>query len=113
MSAASLVVVIVTAYVAPPTRREKLVEFYKRVRPPGAWRQTAIAAGEDPEAGRTEFRRDLVGLAACAISVYSWLVGIGWLLLVADMMIPAIIAILVGMAVTPIWLRSLRDARTH
>ena len=113
MSAASLLVVIVTAYVAPPTRREKLVEFYRRVRPPGAWRQTAIAAGEDPDAGSAEFRRDLVGLAACAISVYAWLVGIGWLLLVADMTLPAVIAILVGIAATPVWLRSLRDASAH
>ncbi len=113
MSVASLLVVIVTAYVAPPTRRDKLVDFYRRVRPPGAWRQTAIAAGEDPDAGGTEFRRDLLGLAACAVSVYGWLVGIGLLLLVADMTLPAVIAILVGIAASPVWLRSLRDARTH
>lgn len=112
MSAVSLLVVIVTAYLAPPTRQEKLVEFYKRVRPPGAWRQTSIAAGEDPAAGGSEFRRDLVGLGACAVSVYTWLIGFGWLLLDADRTVHALVAIVVGIAASPVWLRSLRDART-
>ena len=113
MSAASLLVVIVVAYVAPATRQEKLVEFYKRVRPPGAWRQTSIAAGEDPAEGGAEFRRDLLGLIACAVSVYSWLVGCGWLLLDADQVTYGVVAIIVGIAAIPVWLRSLRDASTR
>ena len=113
MSVASLLVVIVTAYVAPPTQQEKLVEFYRRVRPPGAWRRTSIAAGEDPRAGGAEFRRDLLGLAACAVSVYSWLIGAGWLLLDADRTLYGIVAIIIGSAASPVWLKSLRDARTH
>ena len=113
MSAASLLVVIVTAYVAPETQREKLVDFYRRVRPPGAWRQTAIAAGENPAEGGAEFRRDLVGLAACAVSVYSWLTGCGWLLLDADRLVHGIVAIIVGVAASPVWLKSLRHARAH
>ena len=44
MSAASLTTVIVTAWLAPPTPRERLVAFYRRVRPPGMWRRTALAA---------------------------------------------------------------------
>ena len=112
MSATSLLVVIVTAYVAPPTQQEKLVAFYKTVRPPGAWRQTSIAAGEDPAEGRNEFRRDLAGLAACAVSVYTWLVGLGWLFLDPGRTPHAIAAILVGIAATPVWLNSLRNARS-
>ncbi len=113
MSAASLAVVVVTAYVAPPTKPDKLVAFYERVRPPGAWRQTLVAAGRDPTAGSSEFRRDLLGLAACAVSVYSWLVGCGWLLLDTGRLLPGIVAILVGIAAVPVWLRSLRDVGTH
>lgn len=113
MSTASLLVVIVIAYVAPATRQEKLVEFYKRVRPPGAWRQTLIAAGEDANEGSAEFRRDLLGLVACAVSVYSWLVGGGWLLLGTNQVVYGVFAITVGIAATPVWLKSLRDASTH
>ena len=113
MSAASLVVVIVTAFIAPGTSQAKLVEFYKRVRPPGAWRRTSIAAGEDPGSGGAELRRDLLGLGACAVSVYTWLTGFGWLLLDAERILPAIIAIAIGVAVVPVWLKSLRDTQAH
>jgi SSS family solute:Na+ symporter len=113
MAAASLAVVIVTAYVAPATQQEKLVAFYERVRPPGAWRQTLLAAGKDPSEGRDDFRRDLLGFTACAITVYSWLVGCSWLLLDAEHLLPGAVAILVGIAAVPVWLRSLRDAGRH
>lgn len=113
MSAVSLLVVIVTAYVAPGTSQARLVEFYKRVRPPGAWRRTAIAAGEDPSRGGAELWRDLRGLVACAVSVYSWLTGCGWLLLDADRVVHGVIAILIGVAAVPIWIKSLRDTQTH
>ena len=109
MSGASLVVVILAAYLAPATGQEKLIEFYRQVQPPGLWRRTATAAGFDPGSGRTELRRDIVGLAACAVSVYGWLTGIGWLLLQRDGAVYGVVAILVGIAAVPIWLRSLRN----
>ena len=108
MSAASLVVVIAAAYLAPATGQEKLIAFYRQVQPPGLWRTTATAAGFDPASGRNEFRRDIVGLAACAVSVYSWLIGIGWLLLQRGEVVYGVVAILVGIAAVPVWLRSLR-----
>ncbi|MBT8077815.1 MAG: Na+:solute symporter [Gammaproteobacteria bacterium] len=109
MSAVSLVVVILVAYVAPATNQGKLVEFYQRVRPPGAWRRTAIAAGDDPARGNADLRRDLAGLIACAASVYSWLIGCGWLLLDSDRVVQGIAAIAVGLAACPVWLKSLRE----
>jgi len=109
MSVASLAVVVTMAYLAPGTDQDKLVAFYRQVRPPGLWRSTASAAGDDPREGAAEFRRDLVGLVACAVSVYAWLVGCGWLLLDADRVIHGVIAIVVGIAATPIWLRALRN----
>lgn len=109
MSAASLVVVVVTAYLAPATNEQKLVSFYKQVRLPGYWRRTAVAAGIDPAAGGAEFRRDLGGLAACAVSVYSWLVGCGWLLLDREEIMPGIVALCIGLAATPVWVASLRQ----
>ncbi len=110
MSAVSLGVVIAAAWLAPPTREDRLVEFYRRVRPPGFWRRTALAAGEDPAAGASEFARDLLALGACAVSVYGWLVGSGWLLLRSGPPWPGIVLIVVGVAAVPVWMRSLRSA---
>jgi len=113
MSGVSVLVVLLTAWLAPGTSQDKLVLFYRKVRPPGMWRRTALAAGEDPADGAREFRRDLLGLAACAVSVYSWLIGCGWLLLDADRIVQGIIAIVIGIAAVPIWLKTLRDVPTH
>jgi len=110
MSAVSLVVVVAAAYLAPATDRETLVSFYRNVRPPGMWRRTAVAVGFAPDSGRREFRRDIAGLAACAVSVYTWLTGTGWLLLHRDGTVFAIGLIVVGAAAVPVWLKSLRSA---
>jgi SSS family solute:Na+ symporter len=107
MSTASLAVVIAAAYLAPQTQRDKLVVFFRQVRPPGLWRRTASAAGQDPSEGGVEFRRDLVALTACALSVYSWLAGIAWLLLREEGTVYAVIGILIGAAAVPVWIRSL------
>ena len=68
---------LVTAFVTPPTARETLVAFYRRVRPAGAgWRVVRGEAGCEDEA------RDSVGLAAlgwvagCAM-IWSSLFAIG------------------------------------
>jgi len=111
MSAVSLVVVIAAAYLAPGTSERRLVAFYERVRPPGMWRKTALAAGEDPASGARELRSDVLGLAACAVSVYTWLVGIGWLLVHRDGIVFGVAMIVIGIAATPVWLRSLRVRR--
>jgi Na+/proline symporter len=108
MSTISLAVVITTAFLAPGTGTEKLVSFYRRVKPPGMWRRTAAAAGADPSAGRDEFRGDIAALLACAVSVYGWLVGFGLLLVARDQTAIALLAIGVATAATPTWLRSLR-----
>lgn len=112
MSGISLLVVIAAALIAPPTSRETLTAFYSRVRPPGLWRRTATAAGADPATGRREFLKDLTGMIACAVSVYAWLLGGGWLLLHRDAVFAGIVAILVGIAAVPVWLRALRTVST-
>ncbi len=111
MSAVSLAVVILTACLAPQTRQDKLVAFYRRVRPPGLWRRTAAAAGEDPAGGAAELRRDLAGLAACAVSVYGWLTGFGRLLLQGEPLWLSAALIAAGTLAVPFWLRALRPGR--
>lgn len=108
MSAISLSVVITTAWLAPGTREEKLIAFYRQVRPPGLWRRTAAAAAEDPSEGQAELRRDLIGLVACAVSVYCWLTGIGRLLLQTEPAWLGVLLILAGGLAVPVWLHTLR-----
>ena len=112
MSAVSVVVLVAAAYLMPGTSSEKLLSFYRKVRPPGFWRRTAEAGGEDVAAARSEFRNDLLGLLACAVSVYCWLTGFGRLLLQSDPFWLSVLLVLVGFAAIPFWLRSLRAAQS-
>jgi len=111
MSGISLLVVVATALFAPATSQQKLVAFYRQVRPPGFWRHTALAAGEDPDA-RGELRRDLVGLVACAVTVYCWLVGLGKLLLQSGSVWFALLLLVAGASAVPVWLAVLRTPGT-
>jgi hypothetical protein len=72
------------------------------------WRRTALAVDVNPAAARQEFRRDLLGLAACAVSVYGWLIGLGRLLLSSDPAWPSLVLVAIAFAAVPVWSRSLR-----
>lgn len=110
MSLASTAAVLVTAWVAPDTDRGLLVEFYRRVQPPGWWARTARAAGD--EAGRplAELRRDVASILSCAASVYLWLIGFGKLLIQPGSTATAIVLVVLGFAAVPLWWRSLGSA---
>ena len=84
MAGASSVVVIVTALFLPETEMERRVQFFRTVRPLGWWRRTALAAGADPRAPLVGLLRALGALAACAATVYCWLLGLGMILLHGD-----------------------------
>ncbi len=107
MSLASTAAVLVTALVAPATDRGLLVEFYRRVQPPGWWARTARAAGDDVSRPMAELRRDVASIAACAGSVYLWLIGFGKLLVQPGSTLAAIVAVVLGFAAVPLWWRSL------
>lgn len=92
-----LVVQVLVSLLTPPERRETLLGFYKRVKPPGFWGPIAAAAEPDQTARRAQrhahsdeiitglyasaFAATLV-LAMSALLVQSWRAG-GSLLLVA------------------------------
>jgi Na+/proline symporter len=81
MSLLSTLAVIAVALTTPCTEERVLDRFYRRVRPPGVWRRTALRAGEDPgEPGRA-FRRGAYLVATTALSIYLLLTGVTKLLL--------------------------------
>ena len=55
---------IIGTYVAPPTDKELLVDFYKKVRPWGAWKPIRmLAEAQDPEFKyKSTFKRDVVNV---------------------------------------------------
>ena len=81
MPGVSTLPVIATAQRLPGTDPARLRAVSERVRPPGWWTKTARGLGLDTIEPRREFRRDLLAVAAAAVSVYGWLVGFGQLLL--------------------------------
>lgn len=52
-------------------------DFYRRSRPPGWWGPVAAAVGGDPRADARRLGRGVAGMAAAALCVFSFLVGIG------------------------------------
>ncbi len=67
----------VAVSLARPERMDRLVEFYKRARPPGYWAPVAEAAGMDTRESQTRMWRALGGVALCSLSMFSLLTGIG------------------------------------
>lgn len=53
------------------------IEFYRRVRPPGAWGPVARACGEDPALAIARLSRGIVAIASTAGALFCTLVGLG------------------------------------
>ncbi|HEX9736271.1 MAG TPA: sodium:solute symporter family protein [Thermoanaerobaculia bacterium] len=107
MSLASTTAVVVTAYAGPETDRARLLEFFRRVEPPGWWPETARAAGVDPARPRRDLARDFGWVAAAAASVYLWLVGLGRLMTQPHEPVLSVALVVLGCAAVPLWWRGL------
>ncbi|WP_412069202.1 sodium:solute symporter family protein [Rubrivirga sp. IMCC43871] len=107
MALASTVAAVGVTFVTPKTDEATRVAFYTRVRPFGWWRQTAIAAGDDPNRGPRQLGNRLALTATTAASLFLTLVGAGRLLIPApDASTLASLAYLgAGLALIPVWVR--------
>jgi len=112
MAVISTVAVIFAALCMPPTDTGRLVAFYNKAHPPGWWRNTAKAAGDDSDAPIKRLRAALIPMLACAVSVYSWLIGFAKLLLQEDGRLIAGFLVIVGCLAMPLWVRVLRKTET-
>ena len=98
-----------------PEPRRHLAEFYRRVRPPGFWGPIAAAAGDAPASVRGALSRGLSSTAACAVTLFAWLVALGsWLVdAPAPLSAPPGAWIgglgVLGAAAVPLWWRALRE----
>jgi solute:Na+ symporter, SSS family len=114
MAAGSSLAVVIAALFGPATDEATLVEFYRRVSPPGFWRRTAAAAGADPTASMRALRAGLVSVAVGAAAIYGLLVGGGMLLVHPDRWISSVALIAGATCCMVIWyLRMHRHSHLH
>ena len=105
MALLSTVAAVGITFVTPPTDPHVLSAFYKRVKPVGFWRRTAIANGEDGSAPLVRFRRDVMLVATASVSLLFMLVGLGRLLVRApgDSVLVSLVFVGISLAAVPFW----------
>ncbi len=81
MALASTLGAVAVTFVTPRTDPAVLESFYRRVEPPGFWRTTAKAAGDDAAKPVTSLVNGLRTVALTAVSLYLMLFGVGSLLI--------------------------------
>jgi SSS family solute:Na+ symporter len=78
-AACTAVTIAVSLWVRPASAAD-LLEFYRRVRPPGVWGPVARLAGDDPRQPLRELGRGTAATLACAATLFGALIGVGtWL----------------------------------
>ena len=105
MSSISTVVVVAVTLLTRPTEQGVLVEFYRRVDPPGFWRRTAEQSGADARRPMAAFRQGAYLTVAVSLSVFLLLVGFGKLILPnpASSVAYSWIYLLAGLASVALW----------
>ena len=64
-----------------PEDKDRLAEFYTRVRPCGFWKPIALSVGESGNEGVLRLRRGLGALVLSALSIFCLLTGVGsWMI---------------------------------
>jgi len=80
MALLSTVAAVGITFVTPPTEQRVLAVFYKRVKPVGWWRATAIANGDAGSLPLIRLRRDAMLVLSGSVSLLFMLVGLGRLI---------------------------------
>jgi solute:Na+ symporter, SSS family len=95
-----------------PVLPRTLVDFYRRVRPPGFWGPVAREAGEHEHAPLVELERGTAAMLLGAVSTFCLLIGLGtWLLQATppvwlpERNVWIAFNLTLGLALVPFWLR--------
>jgi Na+/proline symporter len=87
------------------TDENVMVEFYKRVKPAGFWKKTAVSAGDDPRVPIKNLIKEIKAIFLTAVSLFLMLIGVGKLLIPSpgqSILIP-LVFIAVAVLFIPFW----------
>jgi len=111
VAAGSTVAAVVASLWVEPVAAKSLVEFYRKVQPPGFWGAVAREAGEDEHAPLTELERGIAAVVLAALSIFCLLVGLGtWLVhatppaWLPERNVWIALNLTLGVALVPLWL---------
>jgi Na+/proline symporter len=109
MALVSTVGAVAVTWFTPRTETGVLLSFYRRVKPSGFWRTTALAAGDSPSLPLGILGRGVKSTLATAASLYLTLYGAGTLLVQGpDTSAPvSLLVLVIGIALIPLWWRDL------
>jgi SSS family solute:Na+ symporter len=109
MSSISTVIVVTVTLLTAPTEDRVLAEFYKRVEPPGFWKNTAKKLSLDANRPTGAFKKGAWMTITTSLSVYLLLVGFGKLVFPAPggSRAYSLILIALGIASAGLWWRRL------
>jgi solute:Na+ symporter, SSS family len=112
MALASTAAAVGITFITPSTDTEKLVNFYRRVRPAGFWKNTARSAGDDPRVPVANLWKEIRAIFLTAVSLFMMLIGVGKLLIPAPDQWAGTpwLFILVGLAFIPFWWKKALDS---
>jgi len=109
MALVSTAAAVGITFITPPTDAAVREVFYRRVRPVGFWRRTAIEIGDDPAKAPRRLAASLLAVAVTGLSVFLTLVGLTRLLIPVPGASPVLPwgFLAAGAALVPIWWRHL------
>ncbi len=81
MALVSTVAAIGITFLTPPTDKQVLIEFYRRVRPLGFWRNTAKSMGQNPSNSLGLFWHEVRTTVFASLSLFLMLIGVGKLMI--------------------------------
>jgi Na+/proline symporter len=110
MAAASTGAVLAVTWLTPLTDPGVLAAFYRRVGPPGWWKRTALAVGDDPASSPRAFWNAAWLVATSAATIYLLLIGMTRLLmpLPEGTRLWGWLYVLLGLGTVPLWWRGVR-----
>jgi len=107
MAVVSSMAAIGITFFTNSTDKNVLVKFYRRVKPAGFWKKTAVSAGDDPRVPIKNLMKEIKAILLTAISLFFMLIGVGKLLIPSpgqSVLIP-IVYIALALIFIPFWWR--------
>jgi len=105
MAIVSTIAAIGITFFTRSTDEKVLVEFYKRVKPAGFWKKTAVNAGDDPRVPIKNLIKEVKAIFLTAVSLFLMLLGVGKLIIPSpgqSILIP-VVYITIAVLFVPLW----------